>query len=147
MDPQACLQRILDALEAQDRDEFAYAMQDLADWLQHGGFAPICVTLGMGRVNTVRGYEPKPRQRIESKVGRGAFAIQTIVPDEPDKGFEFVIYRGEEVEARYPLALPPNPLAGLPADTLRNAEHILGRFRPDQQGTVLAFMALTLLNL
>ena len=41
MDPQACLCRILDAIENQDRDEIQYACEDLAKWISKGGFLPV----------------------------------------------------------------------------------------------------------
>ena len=45
MDPQAALQRIIDAVKIEDvveaRVEFAEACDDLADWLRRGGFAPV----------------------------------------------------------------------------------------------------------
>ena len=40
MDPQACLRRLLDAIQNQDRDEIQYACEDLAEWIAKGGFLP-----------------------------------------------------------------------------------------------------------
>lgn len=40
MDPQACLQRIIDAAKANRLQEYINACEDLAGWLRRGGFAP-----------------------------------------------------------------------------------------------------------
>lgn len=40
MDPDACQQRIDEALAAGDREEEAEARQDLAEWQSKGGFPP-----------------------------------------------------------------------------------------------------------
>jgi hypothetical protein len=40
MDPDATIDRIIDALEDGDDTEAAWALEDLADWLQRGGFWP-----------------------------------------------------------------------------------------------------------
>lgn len=40
MDPNACLQRFLDALEDNDASEAWHAHLDLSVWLNRGGFAP-----------------------------------------------------------------------------------------------------------
>ena len=48
MDPQAALQRIIDAVKIKDvveaRMEFSEACNDLANWLRSGGFAPTVPT-------------------------------------------------------------------------------------------------------
>lgn len=40
MDPQACWERIKEALRDGDREEAAYALQDLETWIRKGGFLP-----------------------------------------------------------------------------------------------------------
>lgn len=40
MDPTACLQRCLDALDDGDQDEAREAAEDLLRWLDNGGFPP-----------------------------------------------------------------------------------------------------------
>lgn len=40
MDPQACWERIKEALRDGDREEAQYALQDLAEWIRKGGFLP-----------------------------------------------------------------------------------------------------------
>ena len=40
MDPNACLQRFLNALAAGDRDEVLAALSDLQGWITRGGFLP-----------------------------------------------------------------------------------------------------------
>jgi hypothetical protein len=40
MDPEACLDRLLDAATSGDADELRGAADDLAAWLQDGGFPP-----------------------------------------------------------------------------------------------------------
>ena len=40
MDPQACLQRLCEAIECQDRDEMRSASYDLVMWLKKDGFVP-----------------------------------------------------------------------------------------------------------
>lgn len=40
MDPQACLERVLQAWDYGDGEEFTYACEDLAQWLDRGGFVP-----------------------------------------------------------------------------------------------------------
>lgn len=40
MDPTAALRRILEACLDDDRDEVLDAMQDLAGWIEKGGFLP-----------------------------------------------------------------------------------------------------------
>ena len=40
MDPDACLDRLLDAAVQGDAEAFANAAEDLYEWLQAGGFAP-----------------------------------------------------------------------------------------------------------
>lgn len=43
MDPEACLELILDAIEANDKEAIHSHFSDLIFWLDHNGFAP-CVT-------------------------------------------------------------------------------------------------------
>jgi hypothetical protein len=40
MDPQACWERIKEALRDGDREEATYALQDLERWIRGGGFLP-----------------------------------------------------------------------------------------------------------
>lgn len=40
MDPEACLERLLKAIENEEWDEAEWAASDLCDWLEHGGFPP-----------------------------------------------------------------------------------------------------------
>jgi hypothetical protein len=40
MDPNACIQRILDAFRDGDNEELEQAMLDLFNWLKSGGFSP-----------------------------------------------------------------------------------------------------------
>jgi hypothetical protein len=40
MDPDACLDRLLDAAVAGEADELLWAAGDLAGWLQRGGVPP-----------------------------------------------------------------------------------------------------------
>lgn len=40
MDPNACLQRIRDAIERSDLEEAAYAFDDLDQWIRRGGALP-----------------------------------------------------------------------------------------------------------
>lgn len=49
MDPTACVQRILDARDANNQDEFDSAWADLAEWLTKGGFPPTVNTLNETR--------------------------------------------------------------------------------------------------
>lgn len=41
MDPQACLQRFIDALAEKDTDEARDAHADLIEWIERGGFEPL----------------------------------------------------------------------------------------------------------
>lgn len=40
MDPQACLERFLSALNEKDYEEAIYAQSDLKTWIKGGGFEP-----------------------------------------------------------------------------------------------------------
>ena len=40
MDPDACLDRLLRAVNSADTDELRSAANDLADWIDKGGFVP-----------------------------------------------------------------------------------------------------------
>ena len=40
MDPNACVDRICDALEDDDREEALEGLKDLSGWLNRGGFPP-----------------------------------------------------------------------------------------------------------
>jgi hypothetical protein len=40
MDPDACLDRLIDAATSGDADELRCAASDLAHWLERGGFPP-----------------------------------------------------------------------------------------------------------
>ncbi len=40
MDPQACLQRFLDALTDNNAEEAEDSLNDLLDWVQKGGWLP-----------------------------------------------------------------------------------------------------------
>ena len=46
MDPNACLIRLLDAVESADRDDLISACEDLAEWLDREGFLPSAETIG-----------------------------------------------------------------------------------------------------
>jgi len=53
MDPQACIDRIIEAMDeaarydgSDQRDELHWAMLDLWHWLERGGFSPIVQDLG-----------------------------------------------------------------------------------------------------
>ncbi len=41
MDPNACMQRLLNAVRDKDRFESRNALRDLVEWLQKGGFPPV----------------------------------------------------------------------------------------------------------
>lgn len=43
MDPNACLIRILEAMWDDDREEVICGLEDLAEWLDKGGFMPTVV--------------------------------------------------------------------------------------------------------
>ena len=43
MDPNACFARIFDLLAEGDNEEAFYACNDLINWLERGGFAPVPV--------------------------------------------------------------------------------------------------------
>lgn len=99
MDPQTYLQRILDAIAANDRDEFQNAFEDLAEWLAKGGEPPKCTTLGMGKMNVgypgmMVGSPPKtidsPRKIISSTCKR--YAIMQADANDASKGYVFVVY-------------------------------------------------------
>lgn len=40
MDPNATMRILLEAIEEGDRDLTCQALEDLLDWLEHGGFMP-----------------------------------------------------------------------------------------------------------
>jgi hypothetical protein len=40
MDPNATLVAILEHIDSRDRDEALHAINDLADWIEYGGFLP-----------------------------------------------------------------------------------------------------------
>jgi hypothetical protein len=40
MNPNACLNRFIEAIRDRDHKEMRQAAGDLADWIQRGGFAP-----------------------------------------------------------------------------------------------------------
>jgi hypothetical protein len=40
MDPEACLSRLIDAAVAGDAEELRWAADDLAGWLERGGYRP-----------------------------------------------------------------------------------------------------------
>jgi hypothetical protein len=40
MDPDATIERLVDALEHRDQEEAVAALDDLVKWMQRGGFAP-----------------------------------------------------------------------------------------------------------
>ena len=44
MDPEATIQRIIDALGSDDYEEAASAGDDLRSWREHGGFVPFGAT-------------------------------------------------------------------------------------------------------
>lgn len=69
MDPQACYQRILDALRSSDAAEEAAAMQDLFEWLNKGGFPPTVI--------------------VTDRICDGKFAI---APNGQGTGFVFIKY-------------------------------------------------------
>lgn len=45
MDPQACLERIFQAVRDNDKDEFEGAMEDLAQWFIKSGHPPVLKSL------------------------------------------------------------------------------------------------------
>jgi len=54
MDPKACVQRWLDAMDDDDWEEFEAAAEDYNDWVGRGGF-PVKGTLDSGLVYTIWG--------------------------------------------------------------------------------------------
>lgn len=46
MDPDACLERLLDAVETLDREEAVDAAQDFLEWMARGGAPPTVTTEG-----------------------------------------------------------------------------------------------------
>jgi hypothetical protein len=112
MDPNACVRRILDAIDnGQDADEFVSAFQDLADWLAKGGFPPVVQSLGTVR-RRIHGdftfrYETVQRRTLTDRPfvnGAETHAIQTVNPNADGPPFEFITYRGDTAVARYELA-------------------------------------------
>jgi hypothetical protein len=78
MDPNACLRRIISAIDANDTEEFQEAMADLYSWLRAGGFPPDTSDLGMHRVavgfpgmrrNDPPMYKDEPRKIIVCRTG------------------------------------------------------------------------------
>ncbi len=103
MDPQATLDAILDAIATNNREQFDEAFNDLANWLQRGGYPPTCKGLGMASYRTTSGHSMphKPRQTITAT--NGLYSIQTIRADDLT-AYEFVIWSPKgELVARYPL--------------------------------------------
>ena len=60
MDPNACLDRILAALEHKDFGEADAAAEYLIQWLRHGGFTPRrSAEIELNRAMTSEGVEPE----------------------------------------------------------------------------------------
>jgi hypothetical protein len=99
MDPQACFERILDAIENQDADEFTGAFEDLANWLQRGGFPPVVRSLGEARYAVGPShnwqFETRPRKVLSCVPFDRPYTIRSVDPqaENPDR-FEFVIFDG-----------------------------------------------------
>ena len=114
MDPNTCFLRILEALHEEDEDEFNAALEDLAHWLRHGGFAPVVTSLGTTKINVTGPYwySPKEWKTVPRKrLGNKRYAIQVTGetlhnPPETAK-FEFVAYsfKGDRLWSR-PMACP-----------------------------------------
>lgn len=101
MDPDACMERILQAVMDGDRQEAFGAMEDLIGWLKFGGFPPrfsdeMAGTFGDGT----------PRRVMPFHLSSGhSVHIQTVVPRGPDTGWELVEYdRAGERHRSWPLA-------------------------------------------
>ena len=92
MDPNACFDRIMDAIDEHDADEFHWAMRDLWQWLDNGGFPPLVQDL---RDNGPSVTDHDSRLQIRAADRRGS----------PDLGYEMVKWtpRGE-LQKRHALA-------------------------------------------
>jgi hypothetical protein len=82
MDPNACMERILQAIRDGNRSEAFEAMEDLLGWLKFGGFPPRFSDEMAGA-----------RQVMPFHLSSGhSVHIQTVVPRGPDTGWELVEY-------------------------------------------------------
>lgn len=101
MNPDACMQRLLNAIEDQDREECAAATDDLAAWLDKGGFPPRFKSAWAGTVKCSKFGEPRRYLRL------GAHnAIMTVDPNSDKDGWVWVRYNAAgDAVARYKLAV------------------------------------------
>jgi len=102
MDPQATLERILDALANEDGTELVEACQDLANWLRKGGFAPKMPPEGLGETRQAIHSDYGMKYRTVPRKGFWweGYAIQCVDPVKIDGRWEFVSYspKGSRVE-------------------------------------------------
>ncbi len=128
MDPQACLQRIIDAHEAikpipygsvdlgVQQEHITAAFEDLAEWLRKGGFpprasGPIFGTgpraigyPGMTR-NSLPRYEPHNIKHLRSSMGRHRYAIMVADPNDHEcHAWVMVEYKLNDEINRWPFA-------------------------------------------
>lgn len=83
MDPNACMQRILNAIKAQDKYAAEDALEDLIEWLEKGGFAPRFTSEMAG----------KDRFGNQRRVLRFKnVSIQTVHPADDRDGWELVCW-------------------------------------------------------
>lgn len=125
MDPQACLERIFDAMRDNDAQEFRSAFEDLYEWLKSGGFAPKLASLtdacGPARVavgypgmslNSLPRYKNRPRKIVSSDpsldvdcTSQNHFAIMTADHTNESRNgpYVFVAYdfRGDREIGRF----------------------------------------------
>jgi len=86
MDPQTCLERILEAISERDLTEFHYACADLAEWLGRGGFPPTMPTERLGSRYVVGKKRWQPvRSFLTDRWG-----IQSVDPYNVKGGWELV---------------------------------------------------------
>lgn len=107
MDPQACLQRIFDAVKAGDNDELYWAFQDLANWLVKGGTRPVLVSL---ETEAPLPYTDRERVNLNGRslgAMNEAYTIQTKDPhNRTGHGpYEFVVYLRDEPRFRCDLPM------------------------------------------
>lgn len=109
MDPQACLQRIFDAFNSGDQDEYAQAFVDLFEWLKAGGAPPIVKELPPCSNGDARRRLGTTSQHMG--ICCGYFAIQSTnfnLRQSPGP-FEFVRYNLSCESTTHTFSLPMSP--------------------------------------
>lgn len=111
MDPQACLQRIIDSVSDHEWGETESAFADLGAWLKSGGFTPYATGPIFGSSVVAVGYpgmmlyslprhEMRPVRHVRSSPSAWRYAIMVDDSSDADcRVWRFVEYRNERTVA------------------------------------------------